>query len=547
MTQVSPHGLHHVTAIATDPQSNVDFYTRALGLRLVKQTVNFDAPDTYHLYYGDDQGRPSSLLTFFPWPGVRSGRQGAGMTTATAFSVPGSSLGWWYERFKRVEIDVDPPRSRDEDEVLTFRDPDGIVIDLVAADGDHRSGWDGVADIPAEHAVRGLHAITLSERQLDPSATMLTDLLGMSLTGEEGDRTRFGMAGGASGALVDVHAGVRDRGLQAGGTVHHVAFRAPDLPTMTVWQPGADRPRRGGDPDSGPAVLQVHLFPRAGRGALRDRHGCSRLRCGRAAAGAWTKPEAATVAGARPGADRRRPAAAPAGRRHPVTDQSRKGGDPLGPPPRAQQHTGARGSPLDRPHVFLPAAGDPAGPPLLLLHGTGGNEHDLLPLREHLSPGAAALSVRGTVLENGMPRFFRRLREGVFDEDDLRRRADELADFVQAASDRYGIADRSLVAAGFSNGANIASALLLRRPDVLAGAVLFAAMVPFAEPPAADLAGVPVVISNGDRDPMIPATMTEQLASQLRDRGAVVTLLPHPGGHQIEPGLLPQIRRILAR
>jgi phospholipase/carboxylesterase len=203
------------------------------------------------------------------------------------------------------------------------------------------------------------------------------------------------------------------------------------------------------------------------------------------------------------------------------------------------------GSLVDRPHVFLPAAGEPAGPPLLLLHGTGGDEHDLLPLRDHLSPGAAALSVRGTVLENGMPRFFRRLREGVFDEDDLRQRADELADFVEQASDRYGIAARSLVAVGFSNGANIASALLLRRPAVLAGAVLFAAMVPFAEPPAADLAGVPVIISNGDRDPMIPAAMTEQLAGQLRDRGAAVTVLPHSGGHQIEPHLLPKIRRML--
>ena len=236
MTHVSPHGLHHVTAIATDPQANVDFYTRTLGLRLVKQTVNFDAPDTYHLYYGDEQGRPSSLLTFFPWPGVHQGRQGAGMTTTTAFSVPGASLGWWHQRFVGLGIDVDSPHSRDEDEVLTFRDPDGIVIDLVASDGDHRSGWDGVADIPAEHAVRGLHAITLSERQLDPSATMLTDMLGMSLAGEEGDRARFGMAGGPSGALVDVLAGVKDRGLQAGGTVHHVAFRAPDLPTMAAWQ-----------------------------------------------------------------------------------------------------------------------------------------------------------------------------------------------------------------------------------------------------------------------------------------------------------------------
>ncbi len=236
MTHVNPHGLHHVTAIAGEPQANVDFYTRALGLRLVKQTVNFDAPDSYHLYYGDEQGSPSSLLTFFPWPGVARGRQGAGMTTTTAFSVPGSSLGWWAQRFQRLQVDSDAPASRDDEDVLTFRDPDGMVIDLVASDGDHRSGWDGVSDIPAEHAVRGLHAITLSEQQLEPSAAMLTELLGMNLTAEDGDRSRFGMGEGGTGALVDVAAGVRDRGWQAGGTVHHVAFRAPDLETMTAWQ-----------------------------------------------------------------------------------------------------------------------------------------------------------------------------------------------------------------------------------------------------------------------------------------------------------------------
>ena len=202
-------------------------------------------------------------------------------------------------------------------------------------------------------------------------------------------------------------------------------------------------------------------------------------------------------------------------------------------------------SPLDRAHVFLPA-GEPIGPPLLLLHGTGGDEHDLLPLRDLLSPDAAVLSVRGTVLENGMPRFFRRLREGVFDEDDLRRRADELADFVQTASSRYGIETRSLVAVGFSNGANIASALLLQRPDVLAGAVLFAAMVPYAEPPVADLTGVSVIISNGERDSMIPADMTQQLAEQFRERGARVTVLQHRGGHQIDRRVLPQIKRLLA-
>ena len=133
MSTVRPRGLHHVTAIATDPQANVDFYTQSLGLRLVKQTVNFDSPDSYHLYYGDEPGSPSSLLTFFPWPGVPQGRHGAGMMTSTAFSVPGESLGWWHERLKAFEVDVDPPRSRDAEDVLTFRDPDGMVIDLVAS------------------------------------------------------------------------------------------------------------------------------------------------------------------------------------------------------------------------------------------------------------------------------------------------------------------------------------------------------------------------------------------------------------------------------
>jgi phospholipase/carboxylesterase len=210
---------------------------------------------------------------------------------------------------------------------------------------------------------------------------------------------------------------------------------------------------------------------------------------------------------------------------------------------------------LDRPHVFLPAddlapartgATVRMAPPLLLLHGTGGNEYDLLPLRDHLSPGGAVLSVRGTVLENGMPRFFRRVSEGVFDEDDLRRRAEELAEFVVTASAAYGIEDRSLVAVGFSNGANIASALLLQRPGLLAGAVLLAAMVPYADPPVVDLGGTLVIISNGDRDPMIAAGVTQQLASQLRERGAEVVELPHPGGHQIYPAVLPEIRRIVA-
>lgn len=241
MTDIAPHGLHHVTAIAGDPQRNVDFYTGVLGLRLVKTTVNFDDPGTYHLYYGDDAGRPASILTFFPWRGVAPGRQGAGLTTATAFSIPPGSLGWWQGHLTAHGAElVAPPRDRETagqaEEVLTFRDPDGLVIDLVASPGDTRSGWDGVAAIPAEHAVRGLHSVTLTEAQLDPTAAMLTDLLGMNAEGG-GERARFDMGREEAGAVVDVAASTDgQRGLQAGGTVHHIAFRAPDGETQERWR-----------------------------------------------------------------------------------------------------------------------------------------------------------------------------------------------------------------------------------------------------------------------------------------------------------------------
>jgi glyoxalase family protein len=236
VNDIAPAGLHHVTAIAADPQENVDFYTRVLGLRLVKQTVNFDAPDTYHLYYGDVTGTPSTILTFFPWKGVPSGRNGAGLTTATAFSVPPESIGWWHSRLTALKADVDSPVDRDDTEVLTLRDPHGLVIDLVASPGDVRSGWDGAAGVPTEHAVRGLHSVTLSEAQLEPTQRMLSELLGMRLTGETGDRSRFAMDGDGTAALVDVAAETRKRGRQAGGTVHHVAFRAPDGPTQLRWR-----------------------------------------------------------------------------------------------------------------------------------------------------------------------------------------------------------------------------------------------------------------------------------------------------------------------
>lgn len=179
-------------------------------------------------------------------------------------------------------------------------------------------------------------------------------------------------------------------------------------------------------------------------------------------------------------------------------------------------------------HRFEPGR-EPGAPPLLLLHGTGGDEADLLPLGRAIAPGSALLSPRGKVLEGGMPRFFRRIREGVFDEEDVRARAHELADFVAEARAAYGL--QAPVALGFSNGANIAATVLQLRPEALAGAILLRAMVPLGDPPPAQLRGKPVLLLSGQLDPIVPADNAARLAGMLRDAGAAVRHRVLPSGH----------------
>lgn len=195
-------------------------------------------------------------------------------------------------------------------------------------------------------------------------------------------------------------------------------------------------------------------------------------------------------------------------------------------------------------HVFEPGA-NPDRQSLLLLHGTGGDERDLLSLGRTVAPGASLLSPRGKVLEGSAPRFFRRLAEGVFDEADLGHRTDELAEFVLAAQKRYGLP--APIALGFSNGANIAAAMLMQRPEVLAGAVLLRAMVPFAEPPRTDLTGKPVLILSGALDPIVPKADAEALARQLGESGAAVEHRILPAGHGLGQADIGLIKDWLAR
>jgi len=222
-------GLHHVTAIAGNPMRNLDFYTRTLGLRLVKRTVNFDDPGTYHFYYGDETGRPGTVLTFFPWEHAVKGRVGAGETQQTAFRVPARSLGYWTHRLIEKGVVHEALEKRFGETVLAFSDPDGTSLALVGVPGaENEPGWSS-GEIPTEHAIRGFHGVTLLLDDGAKTGAILTDVLGLAKAGREGAVTRYRAGSSAPGAVIDIHEtkGL-GRGRQGRGSVHHIAFRAAD-------------------------------------------------------------------------------------------------------------------------------------------------------------------------------------------------------------------------------------------------------------------------------------------------------------------------------
>lgn len=536
-------GIHHVTAMASDPQHNLDFYAGVLGLRFVKRTVNFDDPHTYHFYFGDEVGSPGSLLTFFPWPGARRGRVGAGQVATTSFAVLPGAIGFWIERFVRHGLPFEGPVTRrfaggDAEQVIAFRDRDGLMLEIVAHPGaEARRGWGGAAGIPSEYALHGIHAVTLWVADHEETGRLLTDTLGLRLVGEDGEARRYAVEGENATGRVDVRAvGGFPRGAEGAGTVHHVACRVPNDASQIALReaviatggratPVIDRQYFRSVYFREPGGVLFELATDSPGFAIDEpmEHLGERLMLPPQYENARAAIEAHLPAFHLPTAS---PATSP--------DARGTGSE------RVEPQT------LGFIHRYQPAGGAPspeARVTLLLLHGTGGNEDDLLPLGRMLLPGAGFLSPRGKVLEQGMPRFFRRLAEGVFDHEDLARRTMELAEFVEGAASAYRLDRGGIVAVGFSNGANIASSVLLRVPGLLRAAVLLSPMLPFEPGTRPDLAGTEVFIGAGRTDAIAPAEQAERLAGILRESGATVTVHWDPGGHAITPALVTAARR----
>lgn len=230
-------GIHHITALASDAQRNIDFYAGVLGLRLVKKTVNFDAPDVYHLYYGDGVGTPGTLLTFFPFPNATRGKRGTGEATAVALSISPESMDYWIDRLAAKAIHFDGPTKRFGETVLAFEDPDGMVVELVTNPGSQLLPQWGGSPVDSEHAVQGLYGATLREATRGPTETYLVSALGFRTVGTEGERHRYSVGVGSNEAMIDLIEDQKGLGARmSAGSIHHIAWRVTDDESQMRWR-----------------------------------------------------------------------------------------------------------------------------------------------------------------------------------------------------------------------------------------------------------------------------------------------------------------------
>lgn len=228
-------GFHHITAIAGNAQRNHDFYTRVLGLRLVKKTVNFDDPGTYHFYFGDEVGTPGTILTFFPWDRVKRGRVGTGMASEVAYTAPGASFEFWKKRFNENHVPFEKEVTRFGNKVLVFEDPDGLKLALVDAD-DSRTGWQ-TREVSSEVALKGFYSTSLVLKSVTETANVLTQVLDYTFVGKEDNRYRYKSETVSNAAIVDlIEAPDEAAAINAGGTIHHIAFRVKDEETLMKYR-----------------------------------------------------------------------------------------------------------------------------------------------------------------------------------------------------------------------------------------------------------------------------------------------------------------------
>jgi phospholipase/carboxylesterase len=495
------HGIHHVTLITRDVQRNVDFYAGFLGLRLVKRTGGYEDATQLHLFYGDRLGSPGSLVTFLVWEDGAPGRVGNGQVSEVAFAVPQTSLGEWMTRALNHGVSFEGPSREFGEPLLRLKDPDGIIVKLVGIDLPSTEPWGDAAIAP-----RRLRAVTILTETPEQTGSFVA---------------RFGYRPGPRSEntqrmLSDTDAvDIRDAtgyvaGIPGTGTADHIAFRAADVAAVRSAQ--AEFSKLNSSPTNfHDRNYFISLYVREPGGTLFE------------------------LATDGPG--------------FAIDEAPERLGEKLIVPPHDRGHAedlevmlpqfAMPGKPRlpqrDLPFVHrFHMPDDPDGSTIVLLHGSGGNEADLMPLAHRISPRATLLGVRGRSHEEGIARWFRRYTATTFDQADIRSEAEAFVAFIEGAIAGYGLDAARIAFLGFSNGANFAAAVMVLHPDTIRCAILLRAIPVLDELPKADLAGARVLMVTGSQDPF--GKRAPVLANWFAECGADLDDRKIEAGHELVPG-----------
>ncbi|KUL94135.1 glyoxalase [Bosea sp. WAO] len=510
-------GIHHLTLITRDVQANVDFYAGFLGLRLVKQTGGYEDAEQLHLFYGDRLGTPGSLITFLVWQDGSPGRVGHGQVSEIALAVPPASIGFWLTRALTRQVPIEGPRQEFGEPVLRVRDPDGVVVKLVGTEMPAAAPWASPGIEPGDAVLRLRGATILSETP-EETAHFIGRFGYEAVAKADGVQRLVS----ESGDVVDVReaAGFWP-GAPGTGMADHVAFRAQDVEAVIAAEASLAR-LNSSITNRHDRKYFTSLYVREPGGTLielaTDGPG-------------FTIDESEQELGATlmvPPSDTARAEAIRV-----MLPQFALPGEP-------------RPTYRDLPFVHrfhVPAEDD--GSTLVLLHGTGGNEADLMPLAHRVAPQATLLGLRGRSTEEGTARWFRRFGEGKFDQGDIRAEAAAFAAFVEEASRAYGLDPARTTWLGYSNGANFLAAAMRLHPDLIRRTVLLRPVDVLEEQPAADLWDSATLIVAGEADPYAPGA--EALREALRKAGGHVDLARIDAGHALSEADAGTIKAWLAQ
>ena len=488
-------GLHHITAITRNIQANVDFYVGFLGLRLVKRTAGFEDAAQLHLFYGDGRASLGSLVTFLAWEGGSPGRVGHGAPSEIAFAIRSPAIGFWLTRALQKGVEATGPVMEFGEPVLRLTDPDGIIIKLVGTDELPPGEPWFAPDIPAEDAVCRLRAATILSEQVPTTADFLERHMGFRRIGHEGTTTRLLSA---AGDAIDIRDASGFWPAAPGtGTIDHVAVRATNRAAVEAVN-AALAAEGNGATNAHDRNYFYSLYVREPGGAL--------IELASDGPGFATDENLETLGTT---------LFVPTHFRLPESEVV-----PMLP------QFGLPGEPRilyrDLPFVHrINEAENPDGSTLILLHGTGGNELDLLPFGRAAAPRAKLIGVRGRAAEEESLRFFRRFSETSFDQADIASEAEAFAAFVEGAVAAYGLDTGRITFVGYSNGANMLAAVLRLQPDVIRSAVLLRPMDVLEMRPDVDLKGVRLLLVSGIDDPFRDGSVV--LAQRLREEGALLT------------------------